>query len=303
MLVLSAHELVERESIMKTARTSSILLSVAASILLAYSLPAAAQDSDDWKSWPTGGTLRVGVGFFYPNLDTRIVIRDEAGNIGTGISFEKNLGLDDSKSTGLLSIDWRFFKRHTMSYRYFDLKRSAVSNSSVSVGIGGIIIDIDLPIQSFFDIAAHEIAYSYSLIFDEKKELHLGLGISLQDLELGIQGTASSPNPGEIINSTLNSTAPLPTLNIGFNYAFTDKWLFISRLGWLALEFDLGADEDLSGQIINSVLGIHWQAFDHVGFSAQYQVMDVDADYGSEGVIFSLNYDYAGPVLGISGNF
>ena len=71
-----------------------------------------------------------------------------------------------------------------------------------------------------------------------------------------------------LASATLNTTAPLPTLNVGFNYAFSDKWLFMSRLGWLAVELDLGADEDLSGEIMNANVGIKWKAFDYVSFFA-----------------------------------
>ena len=228
---------------------------------------------------------------------------DADGNVGTGISFEKNLGLDDSQETILLNADWRFFKRHTLSYRYFDLQRSATTTSSVSIVIGDNVFDISLPIQSYFDITAHEIAYSYSLVFDEKMELFVGLGISVQELALGIQGTESTPIPGDDLSSTLDSTAPLPTLNIGFDYAFSDKWLFQSRLGWLAVELDLGTDEELSGEIINATAGILWKAFENVGFYAQYQLFDVNVDYVDADVRFAIDYDYNGPVLGVSVNF
>jgi len=280
------------------------ILSVTFFALLAASQPVAAQSSNDWENWPTGDRWRIGAGYFAPDLDTAIVVTDTGGNIGTGISFEQNLGLDDSEGTGLLNIDWRFFKRHAVSYRYFALDRSATtSGSTVTIAIGDEVFDIDLPIQSFFDITAHEVSYSYSLLFDQRKELFVGVGLSLQDLSLGIQGTESSPNPGEIINSTLDSTAPLPTLNVGFDYAFSDKWLFQSRLGWLAVELDLGADEDLSGQIINANAGILWKAFENVGFFAQYQLFDVDVDFVDRGVLFAIDYDYKGPVLGVSVSF
>ena len=273
--------------------------------LLALSLvivsPVAAQSSDDWQTWPTGKRWSIGAGYFAPDLDTKIIVTDETQTVGTGISFEQNLGLDDSEGTGLLYINWRMFERHALEYRYFKLDRSATTtSSSVAIAIGEEFFDITLPIQSFFDITAHEIAYSYSLLFDERKDLYFGLGISLQDLALGIQGTESSPNPGETINSNLDSTAPLPTLNVGFNYAFNDKWLFISRLGWLAVELDFAADEDLSGQIINANAGIQWDAFKNVGFYLQYQLFDVDVDYTVGPVLFAIDYDYNGPVLGVN---
>ena len=282
---------------MDTARLSKAFF-----VLIIGFSPIAVQGAD-WEDWPTADRWRIGLGYFVPNLDTKLLVTDAGGNVGTGISFEKNLGLDDNQATGLLNVDWRFFKRHTVSYRYFALDRSATTTSSVSIGIGDEVFDIDLPIKSYFDITAHEIAYSYSLIFDEKMELFVGLGLSMQDLALGIQGTESSPNPGSDLSSTLDSTAPLPTLNIGFDYAFSDKWLFQSRLGWLAVELELDADEELSGEIINANAGILWRAFENVSFYAQYQMFDVDVDYVDESVRFAIDYDYNGPVLGVSVNF
>ena len=273
-------------------------------VLLAASQPVKAETGHDWTSWPTAGRFTIGAGYFSPDLDTTIVVTDENNIVGTGISFEKNLGLDDSEGTRLLYAEWRFFERHSLQYRYFDLQRSAtVSSSTVSIAIGEEVFDISLPIQSFFDITAHEVSYAYSLLLDQKKNLFVGIGISMQDLELGIQGTESSPNPGEIINSTLDSIAPLPTLNLGFRYAFSEKWVFQSRLGWLAVELDNGADEDLSGQIINANAGVLWKAFNNVGFFAHYQLFEVDVDYLDRGVLFAIDYDYVGPVLGVTVTF
>jgi hypothetical protein len=276
---------------------------LAALIAASFTISAQAQAQQDWRSWPSGDRFRVGVGYFSPKLDTAVVVTDDAGTTGTGISFERNLGLDDNKATALIEAQWRFFKRHKISLNYFDLQRSASKNASVTIGVGGEFFDIDLPIQSFFDITAYEISYSYSILFDEKKELHVGAGISLQNLELGIQGTESSPNPGETIISTLNSTAPLPTFNVGFDYAFGDNWIFESSLGWLAVELEFDSSEKLGGSIINAKTGIRWKAFEHTAFYARYQVFDVDVSHDTEVAKFSVNYDYNGPVIGVSVNF
>jgi len=264
---------------------------------------AAAQDTDDWESWPTIEKWSIGLGYFIPDLNTQIVVSDEDGNIGTGINFEQNLGLDDSKGTGLLFINWHFARRHAIEYRYFQLNRSGAGESSVSIGIGDEIFDITLPIQSFFDITANEIAYAFSALLDDRKHLYLGIGLSVQDLALGIQGTASSPVPGELISSNLAKTAPLPTLNIGFDYAFNDKWLFVSRLGWLAVEVDFGEGEDLSGEIFNTNVGVQWNAFENAGFFLQYQVFSLDVDYLDNGALFAIDYKYKGPVLGVDIRF
>ena len=272
-------------------------------LALFIAAPVYAQDADDWKSWPSVDNWSIALGYFDPNLDTEIVITDEDGNLGTGINFEQNLGLDDRKATALFAVDWHFARRHAVEYRHFQLNRSAAGTSSVAIRIGDQTFDVDLPIKSFFDITASEIAYSYSVLLDERKHFYLGLGISIQDLALGIQGTESSPNPGEILSTQLDSTAPLPTLNIGFDYAFTDKWIFVSRLGWLAVELDFAADESLSGAIYNANAGIKWKAFENVGFFLEYQLFDVNVDYLVGQALFALQYDYYGPVLGVNVTF
>jgi hypothetical protein len=283
--------------------SSNTKLTARTLVLACLLLAAGASAQDDWKAWPTGQQWRIGAALFVPSLDTQLVVTDPEGVVGSGISFENNLGLDDSKSTLLVGVDWRFFKRHKVSYRYFDLSRNADAESSVAISIGGEELDITLPIQSFFDISANELAYSFSLLFDERKDLYLGIGLSVQDLDLGVRGTASSPNPGEIVNSQLATTAPLPTLNIGFNYAFNEKWMFVSQLGWLAVEADFATDEKLEGQIINANVGVEWLAFKHVGFFAKYQLFDVDVDITDSDTIFAVDYDYQGPLLGLNVTF
>lgn len=283
-------------------------LKVPAIALLATALiagnPAAAQTDSNWKDWPLADRWTVSAGYFLPDLDTTLIVTDENQIVGTGISFENDLGLDDNKGTVLIGIDWRIAKRHLLSYRYFELNRSsATTDSTVTISIGEEVFDVTLPIQAFFDITANEVSYAYSLLFDERKELAIGIGLSVQDLALGLQGTASSPQPGAIIDSRLDSTAPLPTLNVGFDYAFTDRWLFVSRLGWLAVEADFGADEELSGEIINATVGISWHAFENVGFFAHYQVFDVDVDYLEDRKLFAIDYSYKGPVVGANVRF
>ena len=101
----------------------------------------------------------------------------------------------------------------------------------------------------------------------------------------------------------LDATSPLPTLNVGFNYAFNDKWIFESKLGRLAVEAELGDDEILGGQIINAFAGVRWKAFQHAGFFANYQLFDVDVDFRERGAKWTVDYDYKGPPIGVDFNF
>jgi len=92
-------------------------------------------------------------------------------------------------------------------------------------------------------------------------------------------------------------------LNLGFNYAFNDQWIFQSKLGWLAVKAELGEDDILDGRIINAYAGIRWKAFRNVGFFAQYQLFDVDVDFRERNAKWLVDYDYQGPLIGVDVSF
>jgi hypothetical protein len=140
-----------------------------------------------------------------------------------------------------------------------------------------------------------ELQYSYSILFDKKKDLSVGFGVSFQDIEIGIR----SNDNGIIIAEEIDFLAPLPTFSARFEYAFTDKWIGLIGLGWLAVEAELGSKEDLEGSIWNSSAGIRYKAFENVSFSLMYSVFDLDVDYNKRDLAGFIDYKYYGPVLGM----
>lgn len=91
----------------------------------------------------------------------------------------------------------------------------------------------------------------------------------------------------------------MPTLNASFNYAFSDKWLFRSKLGWLAVEAELGGNDGIEGEIVNAAIGMQWLPFKNVGIFANYQVFDVNAEFTDGGDRYAVDYRYEGPVVGL----
>jgi hypothetical protein len=263
--------------------------------------PAFADDSD-FKSWPTFDRIRVGASLFFPNLKTQVRASDKQGLAGTEIEFERDLGLADSKSTGLAFLEWRMFKRHTLGLNYFSLERSGSQISSVVINFDGQQFATTAPIQAFFDITAIELNYRYSILLDARKDWYVGIGLAAQELGFGLQGTSAAA-PGTIITETVKATAPLPTLATGFKYAFNDKWLLAANVGYFAVDLDLDDNEQFDGSVWNSSIGVRWQAFKHVAFDLAYTDFRVDVDYEKRDLLANVDYEYHGPTLGLSVNF
>jgi hypothetical protein len=158
--------------------------------VLALSAPAVAQSEDDWQSWPLADRFTISLDAFSPYLDTRVRIDASDESPGTTIDFEQNLGLSDTETLPGLGLSWRFAKKHQLSLDYFKLDRSGSSITGTIIRIGDEVFDVDLPISFFFDMEITSFNYSYSLLLDERKELALSVGLSIQDLQFGFIGNA-----------------------------------------------------------------------------------------------------------------
>ncbi len=268
----------------------------AAIIYLLITAPVGAKEKPEWRNWPLGERFAFSVGAFKPNIDTTVrAVSTGDINPGAAIRFERDLGMSDSETRPIASAKWRFARRHSLGLIYFDLDRSGDTISQVNIKFGDETISVGLPVQSYFDVQVIELQYSYSIFFDEKKDLSVGFGVSFQDIEIGIR----SNDNGTIISEDIDFLAPLPTINARFEYAFTDKWIGLIGLGWLAVEAELGSKEDLKGSIWNSSAGIRYKAFENMSLTLMYSVFDLDIDYYKRDLAGFIDYKYYGPVLGM----
>ena len=269
-------------------------LTIPLAVLLLGFGPAYAQGEPEWRSWPMGERFAVNVGSFFANLDTKVRLDASDGSLGTGIDFEQDLGLDDTQTRIMVGGYWRFFKKHRLDFSYFDLDRSGDSTSTVNISFGDEVFQADLPLNAFLDIEVFNLGYSYSILFDEKKELAVGLALSFQDLTAGLQGTVAG-QPLEVSESS-SVLAPLPTFTGRFSYAITPKWIVDTNIGYFTIEVDSGGDE-LSGDIIAGNAGVRWQLWKHFNLGLMYQFFVVDVNTKNETKQLTVEYDYFGPVL------
>jgi hypothetical protein len=272
-------------------------------VLLSLAGQVAAGDKPEWRSWPVGDRLTVSAGVFFPQLDTKVRARsaDAAFPVASIVDFEDDLGLDDTANRPMGSVNWRISKRNSIELSYFEVNRSGRTTSSVPILFGDNIISVGTPVVSYFNVEVLEAHYAYSIIFRERLDWSVGVGLSLQKMDMGIIENPDSPlnvDPEEF-----SFVAPMPTLNTRLRYAFTDKWLGSITLGWLAVEAELSDSTDFSGSVWNSSAGIRYKAFKNVGFNFLWNVFYVDMEYKKRDLDSEVDYSYSGPVLAIEAYF
>jgi hypothetical protein len=277
---------------MKTIFTLALLISI-------LSAPTIVQADNEWQSWPLADRFTIALDAFSPYLDTRVRVDASDESPGTTIDFEQNLGLSDTETLPALGLGWRFAKKHQLSLEYFRLDRSGSSITVTDIRIGDDVFSANLPISFFFDMKVSGFHYSYSLIFDERKELALSVGLSIQDLSFGLIGNAGLG----VINAESGITAPLPTFGLNGGYAFTDKWIGKIGIGVFSFDLSLEDEDELSGEVFNSFLSIQHNTFEHVHFGLSYNYFDVRVDWKESGLITSVGYKYHGPMLTVTAAF
>ncbi len=256
---------------------------------------ALAQTDDEWRSWPMGDRFTISAEAFFPKIDTIVRLDATNGAPGTTIDFEQNLNMSDSETLPALGFAWRFAKKHQLLANVFDLSRSGSAITTTEIRFGDEVFQADLPIASFFDVQVISVGYAYSFIFDEKKELALSAGLSVQDYKFGLLGTG---NLG-LIEEESGLTAPLPAFGLTGGYAFTDKWILRGGIGVFGFSVALSDEEELSGEIINARAAIQHNTFENFHFSLSYSYFDVSAEFVTSGRLNSVEYQYHGPTLSV----
>lgn len=272
--------------------------SLYAILLLTLMTPASAQD-DDWQSWPLGEKLSIAVDALFPNLDTVVRVDASDGTIGTTIDFEQNLGMSDTETLPGINIRWRIARKHTLNLQHFVLDRSGSAITGTQIRFGDIVFDVDLPVSSFMDVDVTSLTYTYSLLFDEKKEMGLSAGLSVQDYKFGITGVGGIG----VLEADSGLTAPLPTFGLFGNYAFTDKWIGNAGIGYFGVEVAFSGEEQLSGEILEAHIGIYHKTFEHFRFGLVYAGYTINMGYESAERLSSVDYSYHGPMLSVAAVF
>ena len=267
--------------------------------ILILSSVVKAEENVDWESWPLADRFAIGVDAFFPNLDTRVRVDASDGTTGTTIDFEQNLGMSDTETLPGFQASWRFAKKHQLVLDIFELNRSGSAISATNIRIGDKVFDVDLPISSFFDMSVTSIGYSYSIVFDERKELAISAGLSRQDIKFGLMGNS---NLG-IIEAESGITAPVPSFGLNGGYAFTDKWIGTLGVGVFSFALSVSDEDELSGEVLNGFASIQHNTFEHVHFGLSYNYYRIQVDWAENSKVKSIGYEYHGPMITVTAAF
>lgn len=268
----------------KTVRGVLVLavLTLLISATPAQALPIPLLNGDEpWRA----ERLILRVGIFRPNIDTNIRLDGSAAPIGTDVDFERDLGLEDSKTELFADFTLRITKRQRLEVGYLRLNRDATKTLTQTINYGDQSFTAGTDVTTVLDVNIYRVAYGYSILNTGRKEFGFTIGLHATSIDAGINDTGGS------ISEQGDMIMPLPNFGVFGGVAIGSHVAALGRVQIFYLEAG-----QYRAELVNATAAVEYYPFKPLFLGAGYTIFDLggEADTGS----FSGEFDFQfhGPI-------
>lgn len=265
----------------------SIVRGIAAGtgLFLASALPALAKEPP---------TFSVSLGAFFTDRDSDTRIDAEAGDPGTDIDLEDDLGFDKSDTVFRLDAYWRFAAHHRIDFSAFDLSRTATKAIERDITIGDTTFEIDSEVEGDLDLNIYKVAYTWQFLNDESDFLGLTAGLYVADI-----GTSfSSSGPLGLSTESNDITAPLPVVGLRGEYHLSERWLLRGSAEIFLFEYN-----EFDGSLYDLFAGIDYAFNDTVALGLGLNSVRLNVGFDGNRFQGDVDWAYAGAMLYLKADF
>jgi hypothetical protein len=254
-------------------------LAALASLSLSPS-PAKAQDADRERG-------SVYIGTFITDRNTSARVDSDAGNPGTDVDLEGDLGLKASTSVmragGYLWIS----ARQRLDLSYFDLSRSASRTIDKTINFDDKTFRINTVLSSDNHLTITKLDYTFSFLNKDKGFLGVTGGLYVMKTRLSL----SEPSLGTADSEGL--TAPLPVLGFRGDYAINDRWTLRGAFQWFGISVNTA-----SGHLTDTYAGVDYGFGKRFSVGLAYDTVSMNVEASKSGHLKgSLDWGYNGWLL------
>jgi opacity protein-like surface antigen len=217
-------------------------LRVSAAVL--FALPLSALAAND--PWNAPFTLQIGV--LDAKADTTVRLDSNGGRLGTSLSFEGDLGVDEKKALPTFDMSWRINPYHGIEASYVSLKRDGARPINGTINWGEVTFPVSTVVNSTFDSDIIRLAYRYSFFNTGGSELSVLAGIHYTKLSTSLAGAG-----GVVASQEASVKYPLPTIGARYSGRFADNWRITGFGQLLKLKIN-----EYDGEVLNLAGGVEW---------------------------------------------
>jgi hypothetical protein len=259
-------------------------LALAAAALLVGQLAAAAEEpppkpSDVLKAaaarpfaTPINDRFAVRGSFFPASIGTDVRLDDAAGNPGTPLSAEDDLGLKDQSNQIRVEALLRILERHRLRIDYFNLRRRGDEVLSRGIDFGDETFVLNDRVLSTLDWKMLNFTYLYSIVHRQRFELGAGLGIHL------FQGEARARVPARLLREEQSGAVAFPTVALDATLRIARRFSVNARANYLS-----GHIDDSSGKVSDYHADVQYRWRRNLAVGLGYAKMRTNLDIVDNG--------------------
>jgi hypothetical protein len=213
----------------------------------------------------------IDIGVFYPDRELDLRVNGTVSGINDEIDFDRRRQFTSAGDIFATELSWRFRGRWRFVGQYFKAEdgTSAVLEKEIEWGdvvfnVGGTAaIGTDFSLTRFF----------FGWRFDTNESHDLGIGGGLHWLKMGafIEGEIRINGASKSARRSVSAEAPLPNIGAWYMYSISPRWILRARLDLLSASVG-----DYDGLMLNSAVGVNFQAFEHFGIGLNYNYFKLD---------------------------
>ena len=216
-------------------------------------------------------------------FDTTLTQNSTAGVPGDKTDVEDFLGLSEKKTIPQIDITMRFSGYHRLEFSYLQFNRSGIEVLSEDISIGDEDFLAGTVLDSSVETEILRMAYGYSLILDNQKELGVMAGVH----QTNINAEFFAPNTGQEVDT--NPSPILPVLGVYGNVTLGKRTQVAAEIQIFRLEFDRYEGS------LSSIRVEAQQVYGRFGFGIGYSYYAMDLDSNHKELSGTLEFLYHGP--------
>jgi hypothetical protein len=257
---------------------------LALALLLAAALPLAAQDSALFPRFSVIGAQSAASFETDARIDPEVT-----GGQGTLVSFERDLGLEDSRTLRRVEAQWRPFARHELAAAWFSAPRRGIEQIDRDIVFRDEVYPVTALVSTQFDLDYASATYTYWA----RRGPRDGVGISLGVAHLALDAALTAERPGTSVTVTQTAETEAPILLGGLQgrVAFTDRLLGEASVATLPRV----TIEDYTGRAVVANARLEYRPLRWIGIGASYQYFNLDVDVAQTSLTGSLDMTIRGP--------
>jgi len=210
---------------------------------------------------------------------------------GGEVSLEERLGLSDKKTVGQFDITVRLSGYHRLEIGYTRYGRSGftILDDDILVGNASFMAGTELEVS--VETKVLRLAYGYSILMDEQKELGVMAGIHRTDIDVRF----FAPDSG--LEESRNPSPLLPVMGLYGNVNLFKRTRVSAEIQFFRLDFDRW-----KGSLSSIRLDVQ-QVIGRLGIGLGYSYYIMDLESNNQELVASLEFRHRGPFLFASVSF